>query len=550
MSRLLLASLLLLLSHLGLQPAAARELKIGVSQYPPTMNPMTAASVSLSLVNGMTRRPVTLYDQSWTLVCGLCVTLPTLENGLAKRESLAGGGEGIAITYQLRPEATWGDGTPVSSADVVFTWEVGRHPQSGVVSGEGWRRILSIDVVDAKTFVLHVDRVTFDYNAFGSELLPAHLEGPVFQADPAAWRERSLFDSDATNPGLYFGPYRIQQVTPGSEIVLERNPTWYGAAPAFDRIRFITVSSTATLEANLLSGAIDMIAGELGLAIDQALAFERRHGAEYQVLYQAGLFYEHMDINLTQGAVADRAVRQALLYAIDRQALSDRLFGGKQPVANSPVSPLDQNLAADLPAYPYDPGKAAALLEAAGWLPGADGIRVKDGQRLALSMTTTAGDRTRVLVQQVLQAQWKAAGIEVRIDNHPARVLFGDVLRERKYGDLALFGWIAAPSSTQRTLLYSTEVPSAANDWSGQNYTGYANPAMDRLIDAIELELDPGKRRLLWAEMQRLYMTDLPALPLYWRANSYILPKWLIGVRPTGHLGPSTLWVEEWTVAQ
>jgi len=550
MSRLLLASLLLLLSHLGLQPAAARELKIGVSQYPPTMNPMTAASVSLSLVNGMTRRPVTLYDQSWTLVCGLCVTLPTLENGLAKREALASGGEGIAITYQLRPEATWGDGTPVTSADVVFTWEVGRHPQSGVVSGEGWRRILAIDVVDAKTFVLHVDRVTFDYNAFGSELLPAHLEGPVFQADPTAWRERSLFDSDATNPGLYFGPYRIRQVIPGSEIVLERNPTWYGAAPAFDRIRFITVSSTATLEANLLSGAIDMIAGELGLAIDQALAFERRHGAEYQVLYQAGLFYEHMDINLTQGAVADRAVRQALLHAIDRQALSDRLFGGKQPVANSPVSPLDQNLAADLPAYPYDPGKAAALLEAAGWLPGADGIRVKDGQRLTLSMTTTAGDRTRELVQQVLQAQWKAAGIEVRIDNHPARVLFGDVLRERKYGDLALFGWIAAPSSTQRTLLYSTEVPSAANDWSGQNYTGYANPEMDRLIDAIELELDPEKRRLLWAEMQRLYMTDLPALPLYWRANSYILPKWLKGVRPTGHLGPSTLWVEEWTVAE
>mgnify|MGYP001217504618 FL=1 len=175
MSRLLLASLLLLLSHLGLQPAAARELKIGVSQYPPTMNPMTAASVSLSLVNGMTRRPVTLYDQAWTLVCGLCVTLPTLENGLAKREALAGGGEGIAITYQLRPEATWGDGTPVTSADVVFTWEVGRHPQSGVVSGEGWRRILSIDVVDAKTFVLHVDRVTFDYNAFGIALLPAHL---------------------------------------------------------------------------------------------------------------------------------------------------------------------------------------------------------------------------------------------------------------------------------------------------------------------------------------------------------------------------------------
>jgi len=548
MSRLLLACVLLLSA--AIQPAAARELKIGVSQYPPTLNPMTAASVSLSLIDGMTRRPVTLYDQGWSLVCGLCVTLPTLENGLAKREALPGGGEGLAITYQLQPGATWSDGTPVTSDDLVFTWEVGRHPQSGVVSGEGWRRILSIDVIDAKTVVLHIDRVTFDYNAFGVELLPAHLERPIFEADPGAWRTRTAFDADPTNPGLFFGPYRVVQVTPGSEVVLERNPTWYGATPAFDRIRVITVSSTATLEANLLSGAIDMIAGELGLQIDQALAFEKRHGEEYQVLYQAGLFYEHMDVNLSRDEVADRRVRQALLHAIDRQALSDRLFGGKQPVATSPVSPLDLNLAEDLPAYPYDPARAMALLEEAGWLPGPDGIRIKDGQRLELSMTTTAGDRTRELVQQVLQAQWKAAGIAVRIDNQPARVLFGSTLTERRYGDLALFGWIAAPNSTQRTLLHSTEIPTAGNDWSGQNYTGYANPEMDRLIDAIERELDADKRRLLWAEMQRLYMTDLPALPLYWRANSYILPKWLGGVRPTGHLGPSTLWIEEWTVTQ
>ncbi len=546
MARLLLTLGLLLLAAL---PASARDLKIGVSQYPTTLNPLTDPSVALSVIDGMIRRPVTLYDADWNLVCGLCVTLPTLENGLAVREALPDGKEGIAITYQIQPGATWGDGVPVSSDDFLFTWEVGRHPLSGVVSGESFRRILSIDVIDPKTVVLHVDRVTFDYNAFGTELLPAHVEKPIFDADPSGWRSRTAFDADPTNPGLNFGPYRIVKVTPGSEVVLERNPTWYGKAPAFDRIRVITVSSTATLEANLLSGAIDMIAGELGLQIDQALAFEKRHGSDYQVIFAAGLFYEHMDVNMTRGAVADRRVRQALLFAIDRQALSDRLFGGKQPVATSPVSPLDHNLASDLPAYPYDPAQATTLLTDAGWTPGSDGIRVNAaGQRLTMSMTTTAGDRTRELVQQVLQAQWKAVGIEMRIDNQPARVLFGATLRERTYGDLALFGWIAAPESTQRTLLYSEEIPTAANGWSGQNFTGYANPAMDQVIDAIERELDPAKRQPLWAEMQRLYMTDLPALPLYWRANTYVLPKWLHGLRPTGHLGPTTLWIEDWTV--
>lgn len=544
MARLLL-TLALLLAAL---PTAARELKIGVSQYPTTLNPLTDPSVALSVLDGMTRRPVTLYDPDWTLVCGLCVTLPTLENGLAKREALPDGKEGMAITYQLQPGATWSDGVPVTADDLVFTWEVGRHPLSGVVSGEAFRRILSIEVIDPKTVVLHVDRVTFDYSSFGSELLPAHVEKPIFEADPANWRNRTAFDADPTNPGLYFGPYRITQVTPGSEVVLERNPTWYGKQPVFDRIRVITVSSTSTLEANLLSGAIDMIAGELGLQIDQALAFEKRHGGDYQVIFKAGLFYEHMDVNLTQGAVADRGVRQALLFAIDRQALSDKLFGGKQPVATSPISPLDPNLTSDLPAYPYDPAQAKALLDAAGWVPGGDGIRVKDGQRLTVSIMTTAGDKTRELVEQVLQAQWKAVGIEARIDNQPARTLFGATLRERKYGDLALFGWIAAPESTNRTLLHSDEIPTAENGWSGQNFTGYDNPDMDGVIDAIERELDPEKRKPLWAELQRIYMTDLPALPLYWRANSYVLPKWLHGLTPTGHLGPTTLWIEDWTV--
>jgi len=540
----LLAALVL---ALGALPAEARELRIGLSQYPSTFNLLTEASVAQSYVNGMTRRPVTAYDQDWKLVCMLCVELPSLENGLAKFETTPSGEQGMAVTYSLQPGATWGDGTPVTAADVVFTWEVGRNPLSGTVSGEAFRRILAIDVIDEKTFTLHQDRVEYNYAAMALELLPAHIERPLFEADPATWRERTAFDADPTNPGLYFGPYRIVKVTPGSEVVLEPNPTWYGEKPAFERIRLVTVPNTATLEANLLSGAIDMIAGELGLQIDQALAFQRRHGDDYQMLFVAGLFFEHIDVMLQSPRVGDVRVRQALLYALDREKLSQQLFAGEQPVATSFVSPLSHYFAEDLPQYGYDPEKAKQLLDEAGWKPGADGIRVNDkGERLSISYITTAGDRTRELVQQVLQAQWKAVGIEARIENQPSRVLFGQTLDERLFADLAQFGWIAAPESSSRTLFRSTEIPTAENGRQGQNYPGYANPAMDALIDAFERELDFAKRQAISAEMQRLYVADLPSLPLYWRANTYVLPKWLEGVRPTGHLGPSTLWVEEW----
>ncbi len=539
----------------GSRPAAAAEggeLKIGSTQYPSTLHPLIDSMLAKSYVLGMTRRPLTAYDQEWQLICLLCVELPTIENGLAVPEELPDGGEGIAVTYQIHPEATWGDGTPVTSADAVFTWEVGRHPQSGVVAFEGFRRVLSIDVIDNKIFTLHVDRITFDYNAAGGfRLLPAHLERPIFEDDPAEYRNRTLFNADPTNPGLGFGPYRIAEVSPGSHMVLVPNPTWYGPRPAFGRIVLRVIENTAAVEANLLSGAVDTMADDLGLALDQALVFERRHGDRFNVMFKPGLIYEHIDLNLENPILQDPRVRKALIHAIDREAISQQLFAGHQPVADASVSPLDRVYSEDVPTYPYDPELAAALLDEAGWTLGADGVRSNaDGERLSLEFMTTAGNRSRELVQQVLQSQWADAGIEARIRNEPARVFFGETVSKRKFTGLAMFAWLSSPESVPRTTLYSDQIPTPENGWGGQNYTSYRSPEMDELIDAIEIELDPEARKALWRSLQALYAGDLPVIPLYWRATPYVLPKWLENVRPTGHQYPTTLWVEEWKDAR
>ncbi len=529
--------------------ARAEELKIGMTQFPSTLNPNIDAMLAKSYVLAMTRRPVTAYDQNWELVCMLCTELPTLENGLAVREELEGGGQGIAVTYKLHPEATWGDGVPVTAADAVFTWEVGRHPLSGVADLEPYRRILSIDVVDDKTYTVHVDRITYDYSSAGGfDLLPAHIERPIFEANPAEYRNRTTFDADPSNPGLGFGPYRISEVVSGSSISLVPNKTWWGRKPAFERITVQIIENTAALEANLLSGALDMIAGELGLTIDQALAFERRHGKKFDILYKPGLVYEHIDLNLANPILRDIRVRRALLYALDREALSQKLFQGRQPVADGPVSPLDWVHAAEVPRYPYDPERAKALLDEAGWSTMKNGIRHNAaGESLTLQIMTTAGNRSRELVEQVLQSQWKQVGIDMRIRNEPARVFFGQTVSQRKFPALAMFAWLSAPESVPRSTLHSESIPTVENNWAGQNYTGYANPAMDTLLEAIEQELNREERALLWRDLQRLYAEELPVLPLYWRATPYVLPKWLKGVRPTGHLGTTTLWIEEWS---
>ena len=543
----LLAALLLWPAAAPDSRAARDELVIGMTQFPDTFNPIINAMLAKSYILAMTRRPLVTYDQSWELVCMLCTELPTIENGLAKRETLADGGAGMALTYTIQPGATWGDGTPVTTGDVLFGWEVGRHPLTGVANRDFYERITAIDVHDDKRFTVHLDKLFYDYPDRGSiPLLPAHLERDAF-ADPREYRHRTLYDADPTNPGLYYGPYRITEIVSGSHVVLEPNPTWWGDAPHFKRIVVRVIENTAALEANLLSGAIDYVAGELGFSIDQALSFERRHGDRFNIFYKPGLIYEHIDLNLDNPMLEDRRVRRALLYALDRERLVAQLFGGKQPVAHSNVNPLDWVYSEDVPTYAYDPAKAAALLDEAGWGEMRNGIRHNAaGERLTLRLMTTAGNKVRELVEQVLQSQWKKVGVEITIKNEPARVFFGQTVTRREFPALGMYAWLSSPESVPRSTLHSGMIPAEDNNWSGQNAPGFANAEMDRLIEATEIELDREVRRGYWRRMQQIYAEELPVLPLYFRAEPYILPPWLTGIEPTGHQVTTTLWVERW----
>src|SRR5258708_2232458 len=376
-TRRCIAPLVGLLASVAMTPVSAAEhdvLSIGITQFPATLNPSIDVMAAKSYVLGAALRPFTVYDAEWKLACLLCTELPSIDNGLAVTVDLPEGKKGIDLTYTIRPDARWADGVPVTTADVRFTYEVGRNPQSGVSNAELYRRITGIDVKDDRTFTLHVDKLTFDYAAINDfVLLPAHIERVAF-ADPAQYRVQTRFNTEPTNPGLYNGPYRITEVAAGSHLLLEPNPHWAGPPGHFRRITVRAIENTAALEANLLSGTIDMVAGELGLSLDEALAFEKRHGEAFRVIYQQGLVYEHIDLGLDRAALADRRVREALILGLDREGISKSLFAGRQKVAASFVNPLDAGHSIETPQYHYDPGRAGALLDAAGWQAQGSGI--------------------------------------------------------------------------------------------------------------------------------------------------------------------------------
>jgi peptide/nickel transport system substrate-binding protein len=538
-----------LLLWAGSAAAQPRDtLSIGITQYPSTFHPNIENMAAKAYVLGFVRRPVTAYDADWKLVCLLCETLPTLENGLAIRDTTPEGRPGLAVTWVLREGLRWGDGTPLTTEDLRFTWDAGRDAATGFGPAEFYRSAYEFIAHDARRFTLRFDRVTFEFASLGDFApLPAHLERARWQAEPRSYRTRTLYDTEPTNPGLWNGPFRIAQVQPGSAVTLERNPHWAGEVPGFRRIVVRTVESTPALEAQLLAGQVDMVAGELGLPVEQASALIRRTGARFRAEYRAGLVFEHLDLNLDTPSLSDRRVRRALLLALDRAQMVARLFEGRQTVAGTLVNPLDWMHDAGIAPVGHDPAAAAALLAEAGWTPGPGGIRVNAaGERLSFELMTTAGNRSREAVQQVIQAQWRAVGVEARIRNEPPRVLFGETLSRRRFGGAALYAWVSSPENVPRSSLHSEEIPTAARNWSGQNYVGFRNAEMDALLEALPQELDRERRRILWARLQAIYAEELPSLPLWFRQDAHLWPAWLEGVRPTGHQSFSSLWAEGW----
>jgi peptide/nickel transport system substrate-binding protein len=308
------------------------------------------------------------------------------------------------------------------------------------------------------------------------------------------------------------------------------------------------IGNTAALEANLLSGDVDMVVGEgIGLTIDQAIDLKKQHPDQFSYDFKPSLTYEHIDLKKENPLLSDLRIRQALVYAADRKTLVDKLFAGLQPVATTWVNPLNPYYSKDVQTYPYDPARAKALLADAGWKPGPDGIcRNANGDRLSLEFATTAGNRLRELQQQVLQSNWKAACIEVTIKNTPARTFFGETVKKRVFDGLAMYAWSSTPTESPRRTLDSEDIPAEANGWGGANYIGYANPEMDKLIDQAEQELDPAKQKAIWARMQEIYARDLPVVPLFYRAEPHVYPKWLKGYTPTGTGDMSPSWAENW----
>ena len=212
-------------------------------------------------------------------------------------------------------------------------------------------------------------KLTFDYAGINDFGCCPRISSARISADPAKYRRRTAYDTDPTNPGLYFGPYRITEVAPGSHVVLEPNPTWWGEKPLFQAHHRAQRSRTPRRSRPICCPAPSTTSPASSASrLDQALAFEKRHGDRFNIIYKPGLIYEHIDLNLDNPILAGQArAPGADLCARSRGAQQAAVRG---PAAGGELlrQPARLDGRRRHAALQIRPGKrAAALLDEAGW---------------------------------------------------------------------------------------------------------------------------------------------------------------------------------------
>ncbi len=534
-----------------------KEFKIGLSQEFETLNPLIMSMLATTYLSGLVIRPLTVMDAHGQWVPMLAKAIPTVGNGA---EIITEGDQKkIKVLWEIKDNASWGDGSPVTCEDFALARTIAMNPLVSIAEKETYTDIerIEIDKANPKKCFFVYKRAKWDFTHIGT-LYPIskHLEDAVYNQvkDQAEGYEKNTnYVKNPTNPGLYNGPYIITEIKLGSHVILEPNPHFYGTKPSITKLIAKIIPNTGTLEANLRAGQIDMISSS-GFSLDEAISFEKKVKADnlpYVVHFTPGQTFEHIDVNLEHPVLKDVRVRQALMYSMNRLDLTNALFEGRQTPAAHFLASMDPWFTLDSQfsiAYSYSKEKANKLLDEAGWKIGADGIRTKNGEPLTFTIISTSENKTRELVEQYLKDQWKQVGIDLEIKNEPARVFFGETVRKAKFPALAMYALVSSSENIPLSTLHSLSIPSEKNGYSGQNTYHWRNAKVDKAIDQMKIEFDPNKRLELIHGIVKEYTTELPSLPLYYRSDVAVSPKSLKGFQLTGHQFVETYSAENWSL--
>lgn len=418
--------------------------------------------------------------------------------------------DGLTYTFYLRRDVQWHDGAPFTADDVLFTVQVMQDADFLALDASGvfdrWTSVKAEKVDDYTVrFVLAEPYAPFlDDTTVG--ILPAHL---LSRIEP-----RLLPKAQFNSQPVGTGPFRIDSVTAG-QVTLKPHLAYYGEKPRLESVVFRFYPDAESLWSAYDKGEIAGISQVPPSAVARARA---NHALK---LYSARLSkYTMIVLNLADAELPffqQVEVRQALLWGLDRQALVNRVLGGQALVAHSPVVSDTWAYNPDIVTYTYDPDRARQLLEQAGWTDrDGDGVRERGDRRLQFTLATS-DDPTWTRVAQEVSRQWADIGVQAIPETVSFPKLVGEFLYPRRF-EAVLIALEYAGDPDPYPLWHSSQANS-----EGQNWSGFAHPRVDAILEEARRVPDGARRVQLYREFQEIFAEHVPALLLYYPIYYYAI---------------------------
>ncbi|MDR2340513.1 MAG: peptide-binding protein [Deltaproteobacteria bacterium] len=478
--------------------------------------PALASDTSSMAVVGKVYRGLVKYDKNLNIVGDLA-------------ESWEVSDDRLTITFHLKKGIVWEDGTPFTSGDCLFTWQLMSDPLTPTAYGEDFRLIAEARAPDDLTFVVTYKRTLASaLITWGFSIMPRHLlEGADLDSSPLARKP------------VGNGPFRLQAWEVGQRIVLAASDSFELGRPPLDSLVTKYIPDPATQMMELKTGNLDM----KDLTADQwDTARNDPQLTQHFDFYRSPAFtYTYLGFNQKDARLSDKRVRQAINYAIDKNEIVEGVLYGYGQAANGPFHPRMWAYNKNVPVFPYDPKKAKELLAEAGWKDtDGDGWVDKGGQRFTLTVMYNQGNEMRELSGLIIQSRLKQVGVEVKLRVVEWASLTKEYLDKHEF-EAVIMGWTIPLNPDLYDVFNSSKVNPGE-----LNFISYSNPEVDELIDVGRFNLDQAVRKKAFDRIQEIFHEDVPYVFLYIPDELVAVSKRYVGpeVAPLG-FGFN---IEEWYV--
>jgi peptide/nickel transport system substrate-binding protein len=529
------------------------NLRVLMFQGPTSLNPHFAPGTKDADGARVFYEPLARWNAEGELRPVLAAEIPSLANGGVARD-------GRSVTWKLKRGVKWHDGQPFTADDVLFNAAYASDPATAATTSGNWQGLRFVKLDSHTVRVEHPQPSPFWATPYcvGS-LIPRHVFAPFVGAKSR--------DAPANNRPVGTGPYRLAEFKPGDLLTGTLNPDYHASnRPHFDRLEIKGGGdAVSAARAVLQTGEFDF---GWNLQIEDELLKRLEQGGRGRVVFEAGGTMEFMMLNFSDpntevdgershpdtrhSVFRDAAVRQAIGLCVDRAGIQTFIYGrtavATPNIVHNPARFRSPNLKPE-----FNPDKAAALLEAAGWKRGSDGVREKDGRKLKLVFQTPVNN-ARQKVQNVIKAACRRAGIELELKAVTSAVFFsGDPgnpdTSGRFQADMQMYASGMGQPDPGRFMdrYVSWEIASKANKWQGRNALRWRSDEYDRLFRAAAVELDPAKRAGMFIGMNDLVCGDGYLIPLMFRYAVSALANRLVAPGTGWDLDMSTLadWYRE-----